>query len=361
MFYIKMNTLLIGIGQAGTTISSLISENLLNNSNNNSFINLNGISCKAFLIDSESKVINNILNNKKKISNYFSKYTNIITNSSGRGNNWALGYSLQYKEFKTENNINKVSYEYLRKFLEKCDFIDKIIFIHSLNGGTGSGVGSRMIEMIKEEYNKMRIISCPIFGFGIENTSLSQFNTFFTLATIYDKVDNIIRLDNEKICKDKNILKSDLIEASLVEDYIIKSDNHDFNFEKYFFNNKFVDVGYLNDDYIINNANFNPDKMLNKIFHGRKNGILTCDSIYKTNMNNNKEYIKFNSNLMKVINCEFNSVLYETKKDLKNNKMNINIFYKSNNIDWLENLSKIIGEKLQQKYILFHKIMRHIF
>jgi hypothetical protein len=64
---------------------------------------------------------------------------------------------------------------------------------------------------------------------------------------------------------------------------------------------------------------------------------------------------------MKVINCEFNSVLYETKKDLKNNKMNINIFYKSNNIDWLENLSKIIGEKLQQKYILFHKIMRHIF
>ena len=356
-----MNTLLIGIGQAGTTISSLISENLLNNSNNNSFINLNGISCKAFLIDSESKVINNILNNKKKISNYFSKYTNIITNSSGRGNNWALGYSLQYKEFKTENNINKVSYEYLRKFLEKCDFIDKIIFIHSLNGGTGSGVGSRMIEMIKEEYNKMRIISCPIFGFGIENTSLSQFNAFFTLATIYDKVDNIIRLDNEKICKDKNILKSDLIEASLVEDYIIKSDNHDFNFEKYFFNNKFVDVGYLNDDFIINNANFNPDKMLNKIFHGRKNGILTCDSIYKTNMNNNKEYIKFNSNLMKVINCEFNSVLYETKKDLKNNKMNINIFYKSNNIDWLENLSKIIGEKLQQKYILFHKIMRHIF
>ena len=356
-----MNTLLIGIGQAGTTISSIISENLFLNSNNNSFINLNGISCKSFLIDSESKVITNILNKKKQISNYFSKYTNIITNSSGRGNNWALGHSLKYKEFKTEKNINEISYDYLRKFLEKCDFIDKIILIHSLNGGTGSGVGSRMIEMIKDDYNKMKIISCPIFGFDIENTCLSQFNTFFTLGTIYDKVDNIIKLNNQKICKDKNIFKADLIEASLIEDYIIKSDKDYFNFEKYFCKNKFVDVGFLNDDYIINNGNFTPDKMINSIFYGKKNGILTCDSIYKTNMNNNKEYIKFNSNLMKVINCEFNSVLYETKKDLKNNKMNINIFYKSNNIDWLENLSKIIGEKLQQKYILFHKIMRHIF
>jgi hypothetical protein len=135
-----MNTLLLGIGQAGTTITSLISQNLLSNSLY--FKNLNCTSCKSFLIDSESKVITSILKSPT-LSPFFSSYTNIITNNYGRGNNWALGHSLKFKEFNSDRNINEKSYEYLKNFMEKCDFIDKIIVIHSLNGGSGSGISTR--------------------------------------------------------------------------------------------------------------------------------------------------------------------------------------------------------------------------
>ena len=64
-----MNTLLLGIGQAGTTISSIISQNLIEESKY--FVNLNSISCKAFLIDSESKVISNILTQNKNYLHFF--------------------------------------------------------------------------------------------------------------------------------------------------------------------------------------------------------------------------------------------------------------------------------------------------
>ena len=342
-----MNTLLLGIGQAGTTISSIISQNLIEESKY--FINLNSISCKSFLIDSESKVINNILNQNKKLSPFFSKFTNIITNNYGRGNNWALGHSLNFKEFRTENNINEKSYEYLKNYMEKCDFLDKIIVVHSLNGGTGSGVGTRQIEMIKDDFNKIKIFSCPVFGYNIENTCLSQFNCFFTISSIYDVVDGIIKLDNENIVSNKNMNLSDQIEANLICDFIVNSDKKEFNFEKYFFNNKFVDVGNFCDDFIVNYNNFTPEKMINKLYKNSKGKILTVDNIFKTKENKNKEYLNINKNMNKLLKCENNDCRFIQDKNLKNNKMCINTFYKSKNIEWLNNLIDKIAQKIQQR------------
>ena len=67
-----MNTLVIGLGQAGTTIAANITANLYER--NVKFINPNGTSCKTFLIDSEAKVISNFLSKNVELSKYFSKY-----------------------------------------------------------------------------------------------------------------------------------------------------------------------------------------------------------------------------------------------------------------------------------------------
>lgn len=158
-----MNSLTVGIGQAGVQIASKLSIKMLNDHIEN-YINPNGKSAKTFLIDSESKVIESVLQSEL-MNKYFSKYTNIITNSSGRGNNWALGHSLNYKEFKTEKNINIDAFDHFTSFLEKCDFIQNILLIHSLNGGTGSGVGSKIIEMIRDSFPKLTLIDCPVLGY----------------------------------------------------------------------------------------------------------------------------------------------------------------------------------------------------
>ena len=341
-----MNTLVIGLGQAGTTIAANITANLYER--NVKFINPNGTSCKTFLIDSEAKVISNFLSKNVELSKYFSKYTNIITNSSGRGNNWALGHSMNYKEFKTEKNINQDSFEHLSSFLEKCDFINKIVLIHSLNGGTGSGCGTRLLEMIRDEYPKFYIVECPVFGFDIEKTTLSQFNTFFTLGNAYENVDLIFKIENEKYKKNFAIANS--IISSEIADYILHSEKKYFTIEKYNQGKKFVDFGNFEYDYINDYSKASNEKLDDNLFWNNKGKLIySIDSIYKTNASNNKEYLKIKQKIDNYKKCKVSSCLYEVDKKLKLNRMNIEVFYKSNNLSWINTVLDSIQMKIKQK------------
>ena len=346
-----MNSLLIGIGQAGSTIASRACELLFDineDSKINPFINPNRTSCKCFLIDSEEKVIKSLTNSKSPISKYFSKYSNLLTNSSGRGSNWALGHSLTFKEFKKDTNINIECFDKLNSFLEKCDFISKIFVVHSLGGGTGSGVGTRLIEMINENYPKLEIISCPVFGFNVEKTTLSQFNTFFSLGYVYPIVSKIIRLDNEFISNEKNFKISDEIEAKLIKDYIANSKYNDFCCDKYFRKNKFIDIGFSNEDYVNNVYRFNDSSLTKKIFHNKGNINYTCVGIFKTNLKEYDEHKKLFYNLIKDIKPVTTNIIYSTDKKIKNNRIDLEFFYKSNNVKWLNRLLNTVNKYIQQ-------------
>ena len=76
-----------------------------------------------------------------------------------------MGYSLEYKE-KNRENIVEESLEKINKMIEKSDFINGFSFFHSLNGGTGSGLSSRLIEILKDQYPKFYIVDFPILGFA---------------------------------------------------------------------------------------------------------------------------------------------------------------------------------------------------
>ena len=337
-----MNSLLVGIGQAGTTLTSIISSMLFAKAEQ--FVNPNATSCKAFLMDSEKKVIDTFIKSSL-ISKYFSKHTNIITNSSGRGNNWALGHSMNYKEFKTEKNINQDSYDHLTSFIEKCDFINKIFFLHSLNGGTGSGCGTRMIEMLKDEFDsKIKIFSVPIFGFNIENTTLSQFNTYLTIGTIYDEVDLIFKVENEKFVKDFSF--SNKIFSELLSDFILKSEKSYFNIEKYYRSNKFVDLGSAEFNYI---TDYVTSEKIDHLIFSNEKAVAAVDMIYKTNSKSNKEYLKLNQGIIKSKKCSQVSCSYECEKTLKNNKMKVESFYKTTNIQWMKQLVQDVSKKIRQR------------
>ena len=95
--------------------------------------------------------------------------SNTLVNSNGRGNNWALGYSLEYKE-KNRENIVYESLEKIHKIIEKSDYINGFSFLHSLNGGTGSGLSSRLIELLRDEFPKYYFIDFPILGYDSKIT-----------------------------------------------------------------------------------------------------------------------------------------------------------------------------------------------
>ena len=67
---------------------------------------------------------------------------NFVFGQTGAGNNWALGYQMASGEF-LQTSIDLVTRE-----LEHCDWGQSLVVIHSIAGGTGSGLGTRITTII---------------------------------------------------------------------------------------------------------------------------------------------------------------------------------------------------------------------
>ncbi|KTG45930.1 hypothetical protein cypCar_00004837 [Cyprinus carpio] len=79
---------------------------------------------------------------------------NFIHGNSGAGNNWAKGHYTEGAEL-VEQVVDRV-----RNEAESCDCMQGFQFVHSLGGGTGSGMGTLIINKIREEYPD-RIMNMP--------------------------------------------------------------------------------------------------------------------------------------------------------------------------------------------------------
>ena len=118
-------------------------------------------------------------------------------NQGGRGNNWALGYSKDYKEINKKSGFGKATQlertvtspskstkqaftytpdddddkllhegamEMLRKQSERADHFRGTLLFHSLAGGTGSGLGSRLIEDYRDNFSsKAHLVTVSIW------------------------------------------------------------------------------------------------------------------------------------------------------------------------------------------------------
>lgn len=88
-------------------------------------------------LDTEPKVIQDCINKTKRKDRWIYDPKSIAYLHGGAGNNWALGYSMASGEFLD------ISMNCIRREVELCDSAPVITFIHSLAGGTGSGLGNK--------------------------------------------------------------------------------------------------------------------------------------------------------------------------------------------------------------------------
>jgi Tubulin/FtsZ family, GTPase domain len=89
------------------------------------------------IIDTERKVWRKQSRKSKTIF----PATYLDQGSVGRGNNWAYGFS-------DDQGVEGIMDSY-RKMTEKLCKYDGVMLFHSLAGGTGSGLGSRLINLLK--------------------------------------------------------------------------------------------------------------------------------------------------------------------------------------------------------------------
>lgn len=67
-----------------------------------------------------------------------------ISDVSGAGNNWAhgfYGYGTRYRHNIIDN---------IKTAMEHCDSLQSFFLLHSLGGGTGSGLGSYVLGLLED-------------------------------------------------------------------------------------------------------------------------------------------------------------------------------------------------------------------
>lgn len=150
---------------------------------------------RSVLIDLEPRVINQILSSEH---GQLHNMENVFQSPSGggAGNNWASGYN------QSPELIESI-FDILDREAENADFLEGFALCHSISGGTGSGLGSKIIEQIKEKFPKTILQTYSVFS-NLESASdvvVGPYNSILTLEWIVEHPDFIVVLDNQALYK----------------------------------------------------------------------------------------------------------------------------------------------------------------
>ncbi|KAK1156311.1 tubulin beta-6 chain [Acipenser oxyrinchus oxyrinchus] len=146
---------------------------------------------RAVLVDLEPGTMDSI--RSSRIGQLF-KPDNFIHGNSGAGNNWAKGHYTEGAEL-VENVMDVV-----RNECESCDCLQGFQFVHSLGGGTGSGMGTLVINKIREEYpdrimNTFSVVPSP----KVSDTVVEPYNAILSIHQLIESADETFCIDNEAL------------------------------------------------------------------------------------------------------------------------------------------------------------------
>ena len=148
---------------------------------------------RSVLVDMEPKVITKCLSLAK--GRGFEYGTSVLTKQDGSANNWAYGYNVQGL-CHIESILEKV-----RQEVEHIDSVKGISLVHSVAGGTGSGVGSCILEHMRDAHPHTPFISFSVLPLHDGEIATQHYNTVFTLAHLQRYTDATVLLDNTSLLK----------------------------------------------------------------------------------------------------------------------------------------------------------------
>ena len=158
---------------------------------------------RSVLVDLEPGVLNSVQGNKK-MGKLFNP-DNFIGAQDGAGNNWAKGY-LSYGSEIIDDVLDQV-----RKQTEVCESLSGFQIMHSLGGGTGSGLGSLVLEKLSEDYSDSLRFNFSILpgstNGGVSDVVTEPYNSVLALNPLIEFSQAVFPIENKalhRICQ-KNL------------------------------------------------------------------------------------------------------------------------------------------------------------
>ncbi|KAH8240895.1 hypothetical protein KR026_007381 [Drosophila bipectinata] len=145
---------------------------------------------RAVLLDLEPRVIQSIMTSPyAKLYNPENVF--LSKHGGGAGNNWASGFS-QGERFQEE------VFDILDREADGSDSLEGFVLCHSIAGGTGSGMGSYVLERLADRFPKKLIQTYSVFPNHdeISDVVVQPYNSILTLKRLTKCADSVVVLDN---------------------------------------------------------------------------------------------------------------------------------------------------------------------
>ncbi|KAF8281775.1 tubulin delta chain [Trypanosoma cruzi] len=146
---------------------------------------------RCVMIDMEPKVIEGILKNTKNGGAYRPHVRQCITRDEGSANNWACGYFQQGSSRKEE------ILDSLRRESESSGTVGTFHVVHSIAGGTGSGVGCLVAEAIREEFPCALLLHSVVWPFSTGEVVTQWYNCVMAMSALRDTADAVFMAHND--------------------------------------------------------------------------------------------------------------------------------------------------------------------
>ena len=90
--------------------------------------------------------------------------------------------------------------ELVRKSVEKCDSLLGFFFIHSLGGGTGSGLGTYILKQVGMNYpSNFRFSTCVFPSPEADDVNVAPYNCMMALNCLIEHADCILPVENQQL------------------------------------------------------------------------------------------------------------------------------------------------------------------
>ncbi|CAH2063209.1 unnamed protein product [Thlaspi arvense] len=150
---------------------------------------------RALLIDLEPRVINGIQNGEyRNLYNHENIF--VSDHGGGAGNNWASGYN-------QGKGVEEEIMDMIDREADGSDSLEGFVLCHSIAGGTGSGMGSYLLETLNDRYSKKLVQTYSVFPNQMETSDVvvQPYNSLLTLKRLTLNADCVVVLDNTALTR----------------------------------------------------------------------------------------------------------------------------------------------------------------
>jgi tubulin epsilon len=114
---------------------------------------------------------------------------------SGAGNNWAHGFGEYGPKYRDDIG------DAIRKNAEECNSLQSFFLLHSLGGGTGSGLGSYILTLLDELFPNVFKFTASVFPSEDDDVVTSPYNSLLAATKLVEYADCVLPIDNDSLIR----------------------------------------------------------------------------------------------------------------------------------------------------------------